>query len=102
MSPFKKVAVKGGSSKGKEPVIDVDDYSPKTKRTRSPSGVFDLTSSDPMLPFRLMRIISEMLHHYWKDLLINPHFMTLTFQNGLPIRIGITFSSIWMKLMRIW
>ena len=41
MSPFKKVAVKGGSSKGKEHVIDVNDYSPQTKRTRSSSGVFD-------------------------------------------------------------
>ena len=41
MSPFKKAVVKGGGSKGKEPVIDVDDFSPKTKRTRSPSGVFD-------------------------------------------------------------
>ena len=40
MSPFKKAAMKGGSPKGKEPVIDVDDFSPKTKRTRSPSGVF--------------------------------------------------------------
>ena len=60
------------------------------------------TSSNPMLPFRLIRIIYEMLHHYWKDLLTNRHFMTLTFENGLPIRIGITFSLIWMKLMRIW
>ena len=33
--------MKGGGSKGKEPVIDVDDFSPKTKRTRSRSGVFD-------------------------------------------------------------
>ena len=41
MSPFKKAAVKGGGSKGKEPIIDVDDFSPKTKRTRSPSRVFD-------------------------------------------------------------
>ena len=31
----------GGGFKGKEPVIDIDDFSPKTKRTRSPSGVFD-------------------------------------------------------------
>ncbi|XP_023885842.1 pirin-like protein [Quercus suber] len=30
-----------GSSKGKELVIDVDDLSPRTKRTRSPSGVFN-------------------------------------------------------------
>ena len=41
MSPFKKAAVKGGSSKGKEPVIDVDDYSPQTKRTCSSSRGFD-------------------------------------------------------------
>ena len=40
-SPFKRVAVKGGSSKGKELVIDVDDLSPRSKRTRSPSGVCD-------------------------------------------------------------
>ena len=41
MSPFKKAAVKGDSSKGKEPIIDVDDYSPQTKGTRSSSRVFD-------------------------------------------------------------
>ena len=41
MSPFKKAAVKGGNSKGKESVIDVDDLSPRSKRTRSPSGVYD-------------------------------------------------------------
>ena len=41
MSPFKRAAMKGGSSKGKEPVIEVDDLSPRTKRTHSPSGVFD-------------------------------------------------------------
>ena len=41
MSPFKKAAVKEGDSKGKKLVIEVDDVSPKPKRTRSPSGVFD-------------------------------------------------------------
>ena len=41
MSPFKKVAVKGGNSKGKKPVIDVDDFSPRSKRTCSTSGVYD-------------------------------------------------------------
>ena len=41
MSPFKKAAMKGGGPKGKETIIDVDDYSPKTKRTYSPSGGFD-------------------------------------------------------------
>ena len=41
MSPFKSIVVKGGSNKGKEPVIDVDDPSLRPKRTRSPSGVYD-------------------------------------------------------------
>ena len=41
MSPFKKATVKGGSSKGKEPVIDADDYSPQSKGTRSSSKGFD-------------------------------------------------------------
>ena len=41
MSPFKSSAVKGGSNKGKEHVIDVDNLSPMTKRTRSPIGIFD-------------------------------------------------------------
>ena len=41
MSPFKRAAVKGGSSKGKEPIIDVDNLSPRTKRTRSSSRLFD-------------------------------------------------------------
>ena len=43
MSPFKRAVVKGGSNKGKEPVIDVDNLSLRTKRTRSSSEVFDPT-----------------------------------------------------------
>jgi len=41
MSPFKRLAVKGGSSKGKEPVIDFDNLSPRSKRIRSPTEAFD-------------------------------------------------------------
>ena len=41
MSPFKSATVKGGSNKGKESMNDVDDPSPRPKRTRSPSKVFD-------------------------------------------------------------
>ena len=41
MSPFKRAVVKGGSNKRKEPIIDVDDLSPKTKKTCSSSGAFD-------------------------------------------------------------
>ena len=60
MSPFKKVAVKEGSPKGKRPVIDVDDFSPKKKGLLPHQECSIPTSSDPMLPFKLMRIISEM------------------------------------------
>ena len=42
MSPFKRLAVKGGSSNGKELVIDVDNLSPRLKRTRSLTRVSDL------------------------------------------------------------
>ena len=42
MSQFKSSNVKGDSSKGKEPVIDVDDPSPRLKRTRFSMGVYDL------------------------------------------------------------
>ena len=41
MCPFKKAAVKGRNSKGKEHVIDVDDLFPSSKRTKSSSGVYD-------------------------------------------------------------
>ena len=41
MSPFKRSTVKGGSSKGKEPIIDVDEPSPRSKRTRFSTEVYD-------------------------------------------------------------
>ena len=41
MSTFKRSAVKGSSSKRKELVIDVDDLSPRSKRTQSPTRVYD-------------------------------------------------------------
>ena len=41
MSPFKTSAVKGGSNKGKEPIIDVDADSPRPKRARCSTGIFD-------------------------------------------------------------
>ena len=41
MSPFKRAAMKGGCIEGKELVIKVDDLSPRPKRTRSPSWVYD-------------------------------------------------------------
>ena len=41
MSPFKSLAVKGGSSKEKKSVIDVDDPSPRSKRAWFSKEVYD-------------------------------------------------------------
>ena len=41
MSPFKRSAVKGGSSKRKELVIDLESLTPKTKKSRSSTGFYD-------------------------------------------------------------
>ena len=41
MSPLKRATMKGGNSKGKDHVIDVNDLSPRLKRNRSSSGVYD-------------------------------------------------------------
>ena len=41
MSPFKRATVKGGNNKGKEHVIDVNDLSPRLKRNRPSSSVYD-------------------------------------------------------------
>ena len=41
MSSFKILAVKGGSNKGKEPIIDVNEPSPRSKRTQFSTEVYD-------------------------------------------------------------
>jgi len=41
MSPFKKLAVKGSNSKGKELVVDVNSLTPKLKKTCSSIGFYD-------------------------------------------------------------
>ena len=41
LSPFKKSVVKGSSSKGKEPMIDLDSFTPKSKKTQSSIGFYD-------------------------------------------------------------
>ena len=41
MSLFKSSTVKGGYNKGKEPMIDVDDPSPRSKRTCFSTRVYD-------------------------------------------------------------
>ena len=68
MSPFKKAAVKGGNRKGKEHVIDVDDLSPSSKRTRSSSGVYDPNKFRTFAAFQTHVNISEMPNHFLRGL----------------------------------
>ena len=58
MSPFKKSAVKGGSSKGKELVIDLSSFSPKLKKTQSSTRVYDDTH------FRSYATYQAYLNHF--------------------------------------
>ena len=102
MSTFKRAVVKGGSNKEKEPVIDVDDLSPRTKRTHSSSGVFDPTKFRSYAAF-------QTYENYFKD--ATPLLERVVDQSSLfgtnipkwfPIRIGITFFLTLMSPMRIW
>ena len=43
MSLFKRSAVKGSSSKGKEPLIDLESPTPKSKKSRSSIGFYDVS-----------------------------------------------------------
>ena len=81
MSPFKKAAVKGGHSKGKEHVIDVDDLSPSSKRTKSSSGIYDPNKFKTFTAFQTL---------------------TLTFLSGLPQKTRTIFFLNLMMPMRIW
>ena len=52
MSPFKKSTVKESNGKGKELVIDLNSFSPKSKKTRSSVGVFDDTQFRSYIAFQ--------------------------------------------------
>ena len=41
MSPFKKSVVKGSGSKGKEPVVDLDNLTLKSKKSWSSTGFYN-------------------------------------------------------------
>ena len=93
MSPFKSLAVKGGS-KGKELVIDVDDPSPRSKRTR-----FSTEVNDPDL-FRSYAAFQNYTT-YFRDapllverIIDQSSLLDRIFQYGLPPKIGSFFSQI--------
>ena len=60
MFPFKKSTVKGSSSKGKKPVIDLDSLTPKSKKTWSSIGFYDVDK------FRSY-VTSQAYENYFKD-----------------------------------
>ena len=59
MSSFKRSVVKGGSSKGKEPMIDVDDLFPTPKKTRSSTGMYEPTK------FRSYTTLQTYEKYFW-------------------------------------
>ena len=60
MSRFKESALKGGSSKGKELVIDIDSLTPNSKKTWSSTGFYDANK------FRSY-VASQAYENYFKD-----------------------------------
>ena len=60
MSPFKKSTMKGGSSEGREPMIDLDSFSPKLKKTQASTGFYDANK------FRSYAT-SQAYENYFKD-----------------------------------
>ena len=102
MSLFKMSTVKGGSSKRKEPMIDVDNLSPRPKRTRSPIGVFDPNK------FRSYAAFQNYENYFREALLLveraieRVSLLNTKFPNGLPPRIGTTYFPTLMMPTRTW
>ena len=88
MSPFKKSVVKGSGSKGKEPVIDLDNLTPKSKKSWSSTGFYDAEK------FRSY-VASQAHENYFRiaPLLVErvvdqASLLIRTFLNGSPQKIG--------------
>ena len=60
MSPFKKSAVKESSNKGKEPAIDLESLTPKSKKTRTSTRFYDVNK------FRSY-VASQAYDNYFRD-----------------------------------
>ena len=102
MSPFMKSAVKGGSSKGNEPVIDLDRLSLSWRRLDLRLEFMTTLALDHMLHIKHIWITSRVPPCWWKGLLSKGLFSIWTFRNGLPLKIGTTFCPILKILMKSW
>ena len=92
MSPFKRSTVKGGNSKGKSPWLMLMTSLLGQRGPDHRRECMTLTSSDPMLLFRLMRTTLKKPHYWLKGLLTSHLSWKPTSLNGLPPRIETSFS----------
>ena len=91
MSPFKKSTMKGDCSKGKETMIDLDSFSPKSKKTRSSTRLYDANKFKSYTAY-------QAYVNYFKDapmlvesVVEKASFLNMNIPNGLPPRIGTIF-----------
>ena len=96
MSPFKSSAVKGGSNKGNEHVIDVDNLSPKPTRTRSPIGIFYQNC------FRSYVASQNFEKYFMEAPLLVERAVDQSSLHGLPQKIGTFFYQLLRMLRRTW
>ena len=92
MSSFKRAAVKGGSSKGKEPVIDVNDLSPKIKSTRTPSEVFDPNKFRSYAAFQTHKNYFRDVTPLLERVIDQSSLLNTNIPKWFSTRTGITFS----------
>lgn len=92
MSPFKKLAVKRGSCKGKEPVINLDNFTSTSKRSCLSTGLYDASK------FRSYSAL-QAYENYFMDasmlvemVLDQGSLLDTKIPYGLPPRIGTSSS----------
>ena len=96
MSPFKSSVVKGGSNKVNEHVIDVDNLSPKPKRTRSPIGIFYQNY------FRSYVASQNFEKYFMEASLLVERAVDQSSLHGLPQKIETFFYQLLRMLRRTW
>ena len=102
MSPLKRATVKGGNNKGKDYVINVDDLSPRLKRNRSLSRVYDPNKFRTYVAFETHEKYFREAKPLLERVLHQSSLSDTDIPNDLPQKIETTFSPHLMMHMRIW
>ena len=102
MSPLKRATVKRGNSKGKDHVINVDDLSPRLKRNRSLSRVYDPNKFRTYAAFETHEKYFREAKPLLERVLHQSSLSDTDIPNDLPQKIETTFSPHLMMHMRIW